>query len=176
MMSKILRLNQKSKKEIYLQYADAMLIICLRYTGNKEDAEEVMHNGFLKAFKNMQKFKAKHTGSFSAWLKKIMINESLMFLRTKGKINIIPIEYSDIQEITTEFEQTYELDYLLELLNELPDGYRAVFNLYAVEGYKHKDIADLLGISENTSRTQLLKARKQLQQKLTDKHTAYGTI
>ena len=175
-MSKIFKLNSKrTKEEIYLQYADSMMLLCLRYTNKKEDSEEVMNTGFLKAFKNIERFKELHKNSFRAWLKKIMINECLMYIRKKNGFNIISLEDADVKFHAEEPLYNQDTEYLLKLLEELPAGYRTVFNLYAVEGYKHKEIAEMLNISESTSRTQLLKARKQLQQKITEQNKHYGS-
>ena len=175
-MSKIFKLNsKKSKEEIYFKYADAMMLLCLRYTGNKEDAEEVMHNGFLKAFKNLSKFKEFYKNSFRAWLKKIIINECLMHIRKNNGFNVISLENVEVKYNSEDNLQNQDTEYLLKLLEELPVGYRTVFNMYAVEGYKHKEIAGMLKISESTSRTQLLKARKQLQQKIKEQNLSYGS-
>ena len=175
-MSKIFKLNSKRSKEyIYFKYADYMMLFCLRYTGNKEDAEEVMHNGFLKVFKNLSKFKELHKNSFHAWLKKIMINESLMHIRKNTGFNIISLDDAEMKYQADVTIQNQDIEYLLTLLEELPLGYRTVFNMYAVEGYKHKEIAEMLNISESTSRTQLLKARKQLQQKIKEQNLSYGS-
>jgi len=176
MMSKILKLNsKKTKEEIYFKYADAMMLLCLRYVGKKEDAEEIMNNGFFKAFKNLNKFKEYHKNSFRAWLKKIMINECLMHIRKKNGFNIISIDDVDLKSEYIDTSQDIDTEYLLEMLEELPAGYRTVFNLYAIEGYKHKEIAEMLNISESTSGTQLLKARKQLQKKITEQNKQYGS-
>jgi RNA polymerase sigma factor (sigma-70 family) len=175
-MNKIFPLRSKqSNKDIYYQFADQMMLLCYRYTGNKEDAEEIMNNGFLKVFKHKNRFIENHKNSFHAWIKKIMINECLMFLRKRNAFNVISIDDSK-EIIKDELENEHDDSaYLLKLLNELPVGYRTVFNLYAVEGYKHKEIAEMLNISENTSRTQLLKARKSLQLKLKLMNVDYVT-
>lgn len=175
-MNKIFKLNsERTKKDLYLKFADGMMLLCLRYVGKKEDAEEVMHNGFLKVFKNFGKFKELHKNSFPAWMKKIMINECLMHIRKYEGFNVIPFEELSLKNTFEDITQEYDIEYLLKILNELPAGYRTVFNMYAIEGYKHKEIAELLKISENTSRTQLLKARKQLQQKLIEEYKRYGS-
>jgi len=175
-MSKFFVLNPKKKKEeIYFKYADAMMILCLRYTGNKEDSEEVMNNGFMKIFKNLNKFNKLHENSFSAWIKKIMINECLMHLRQKKGFNVISIDDIKIDSTSYNYLQNIDTEYLLNTLEKLPIGYRTVFNMYAIEGYKHKEIAEILKISESTSRTQLHKARKQLQKIIIEQNLRYGS-
>ncbi len=175
-MSKIFKLiSKRTKEDLYYKYADSMMLLCLRYTGKKEDAEELMNNGFLKVFKNLDKFIELHKNSFRAWLKKIMINECLMYIRKNNGFNIISLDDADVKFQAEEPVQNQDTDYLLKLLEELPAGYRTVFNLYIIEGYKHKEISEMLNISENTSRTQLLKARKQLQQKITEQNKEYGS-
>ncbi len=167
-------ISKKSKEEIYFQFAESMMLLCLRYMGNKEEAEEVMNNGFLKAFNHLKEFKELHEFSFRAWLKKIMINECLMHLRKNNDFNIISLEEASRNNRSEISEQSYDVEYLLKALEELPIGYRTVFNMYAVEGFAHKEIAEMLNISESTSRTQLLKARKLLQNKICIQDIKYG--
>ena len=141
-----------------------MLGICLRYLKNQMDAEEVMLTGFVKVFKHVGQFQNK--GSFEGWMKRIMVNEALGFLRKKEPLHLA-IE-KDILQVATEAnaEQDLAAEDLLRLLHELSAGYRAVFNLYAIEGYSHKEIRELLDISEGTSKSQLSKARCMLQRRL----------
>ena len=165
----ILGLNRgdaKAHKALYEKYAGLMLGICLRYLKNQMDAEEVMLTGFVKVFQHIGQFENK--GSFEGWMKRIMVNEALGFLRKKEPLHLA-IE-KDVLHIATEAtaEQDLAIEDLLRLLHELPAGYRAVFNLYAIEGYSHKEIGDLLHISEGTSKSQLSKARAMLQRRLQD--------
>lgn len=141
-----------------------MMGICLRYLKNHMDAEEVMLTGFVKVFQHIGQFQNK--GSFEGWMKRIMVNEALGFLRKKEPMHLA-IE-KDILQVATEAnaEQDLATEDLLRLLHDLPAGYRAVFNLYAIEGYSHKEIGELLGISEGTSKSQLSKARGMLQRRL----------
>lgn len=150
-----------------------MLLLCYRYTGNLMDAEEVMHNGFLKIFANLKKFKSKHEKGFEFWVRKIMVNESLMFLRKNTNFRLVTIEESKAEE-ATEIITDLSLEGYLEVIKELPSGYRTVFNLFAIEGYSHKEIAGMLKISESTSRSQLTKARKLLQQKINKDERLYA--
>ena len=151
-----------------------MFLLCFRYVNNMLDAEEVLHNGFMKVFRNLGKFKKKHEKSFKYWIRKIMINECLMFLRKRTNFKTVSI--NDVSEINfgTELIDNLESEDYLKLINNLPVGYRTVFNLYAIEGYKHHEIAKMLNISESTSRSQLSKARKLLKQKITKNGILYA--
>lgn len=142
-----------------------MFGICRRYVKNEQDAEDVMLGGFLKIFTKIDQYTG--SGNFEGWMKRIMVNESLMFLR-KHNMNL-SVEISDHQiSISPEAESHLQTKELLSLLDKLPVGYRTIFNLYAIEGYKHHEIADKLGISINTSKSQLIKARKKLKEYLSD--------
>jgi RNA polymerase sigma factor (sigma-70 family) len=154
----------KAHKVVYEKYAGLMLGICLRYLKNQMDAEEVMLNGFVKIFQHVNQYESK--GSFEGWMKRVVINEALGFLRKKEPLHLA-IEKDHIQlptEATAESDLAVED--LLKLLHELPAGYRTVFNMYAIEGYSHKEIAQMLDITEGTSKSQLSKARALLQKRL----------
>lgn len=154
----------RAHKTVYDKYAGVMLGICLRYLKNHLDAEEVMLTGLVKVFQHVGQFE--HKGSFEGWMKRIMVNEALGFLRKKEPLHLA-IEKDTLQVATeANAEQDLATEDLLRLLHELPAGYRAVFNLYAIEGYSHKEIGELLNISEGTSKSQLSKARAMLQRRL----------
>lgn len=153
------------EKEIYYQYADYMFTVCCRYIGNEELAEELMNNGFLKAFKHFSKFENRNKNSLRNWLKKIMINECLMFLRKKNEFELISIESVHESNFSSLSESFNEQD-IIKIIQNLPVGYRTVFNLYAIEGYSHAEISQQLGIKESTSRSQLTMARKHLKEQL----------
>ncbi len=154
----------RAHKVVYDQYAGLMLGICLRYLKNYHDAEEVMLTGLVKIFQHVGQFE--HKGSFEGWMKRIMVNEALGFLRKKEPLHMA-IE-KEVLQISTEAnaEQDLATEDLMKLLHDLPAGYRAVFNLYAIEGYSHKEIGEMLQISEGTSKSQLSKARAMLQRRL----------
>ncbi len=155
--------DSKAQKSLYDRYAGLMLAICKRYIVQHNDAEDVMIEGFYKIFTNIRQFDQR--GSFEGWMKRIMVNESLMWLR-KRKLDItemnenlsIPDENTD----TGHFELE-EAD-VIKLLDALPVGYKTVFNLYVMEEFKHREIAQMLGISINTSKSQLILAKKKLKQ------------
>lgn len=157
--------KRNTEKEIYYQFADYMYIVCYRYTGNKEVTEELLNNGFLKVFRYYHRFVERHENSLMFWIKKIIVNECLMFLRKKNEFELIQIESVTDNEATY-YTESFDNNDILNLIKNLPVGYRTVFNLYAMEGYTHKEIAEKLGIGESTSRSQLTMARKLLKGKL----------
>src|SRR5690554_127878 len=157
--------DRKAQQHLYDQYSGKFLAICLRYIKDRDVAEDVMIEGFMKIFGNLSKFEEK--GSFEGWMKKLMIREALMALR-KNKNWLLEVAL-DASEGTPghhyEIKDMETAD-LMNMIYELPLGYRTVFNLYAIEGYAHAEINELLGISENTSKSQLSRARGLLKQKL----------
>ena len=159
--------DTKAQKLLYERFAAQMYGVCLRYLKNEMDAEEALLNGFMKIYQHICKFEAK--GSFEGWVRRIMVNEALAFLRKKEPLHLA-MEDSHVQVAGVgNADQDLAVGELLELLLTLPAGYRAVFNLYAIEGYAHKEIAEMLGITEGTSKSQLSKARAMLQRRLTGK-------
>ena len=152
--------NPHAQRQIYTEFAPTLLGICRRYLKSQQDAEDALMESFYTIFSKINSFKGK--GSFEGWIKRITVNQCLMAIR-KAKP-----DYSDLDdqiEISSNdpspLDQIYESE-LLGLLDLLPDGYRTVFNLYVIEGYKHKEIAEALGISINTSKSQLILARKRM--------------
>lgn len=138
--------------------------ICLRFTKNTMDAEDLLHDGFIKVLTNLSNFK--HEGSFEGWMRRLMVNTAINHYRRKSSHSEQDFETSGVEY--TEFDnsdvlKTLAADELLKLVQALPDGYRMVFNLYVIEGYKHQEIAQMLGVTENTSKSQLAKARRHLQ-------------
>ncbi|WP_235298840.1 RNA polymerase sigma factor [Portibacter marinus] len=154
--------NREAQKELYNHYAPLLFGICRRYLKNDSDAEDVFLSGMFKIFDNIKKFKGE--GSFEGWMKRIMVNECLMHIRKFKKLNMV-VEWSQIDnaEDPIVFGKLAEEE-IKSLILDLPEGYRTVFNLYVVEGYKHREIAELLGISINTSKSQLILARKKLRE------------
>lgn len=156
------RQNRSAQNALWQQYAPLMMSICLRYLKHMETAEDILVQSFYRIFRKIDTFKSE--GSFEGWMKRIVVNECLMEIR-KRKSNFLTLAIDDINEDPYEEAiDTLEYEELLQLLDSLPDGYRTVFNLYVIEGYKHKEIADSLGISINTSKSQLLLARRRLQE------------
>jgi len=157
--------KRQLEKEIYYQYADYMFTVCFRYIGNREIAEELLNNRFLKVFKHYDKFEKRHKNSLKYWIKKIIINECLMYLRKKNEFELINIESVNENNLYQEWEYQDENE-LIKLIQKLPVGYRTVFNLFAIEGYSHNEISQYLRIKESTSRSQLTMARKLLKEHL----------
>lgn len=164
-----------AQKCLFDLLADKMLVLCRRYVKNKEDAEELMLDGFYKFFKNLSGFKYQGDAALHAWLKQIMINECLMFLRKKNVFTMVPEIAAE--EIAFEEEALNNLSAaeIFNLVVQLPVGYRTVFNLHTIEGTPHKEIGVLLGISEGTSKSQLSKAKSLLQKMLSQKQIEYVT-
>jgi RNA polymerase sigma factor (sigma-70 family) len=156
----------KAQKALYDRYASRMLAVCVRYVGDRNEAEHVMIGGMVKVFEKVAQFQ--EAGSFEGWIRRIMVNESLMYIR-KNKALSLAVDIEGVNE-EPNYESTAGLhaDELMQLIEELPVGYRTVFNLYAIEGYKHEEIGEMLGISEGTSKSQLNRARKLLQQRLAE--------
>ena len=158
--------NSRAQKLLYERFAGLMLSVCLRYLRHREDAEEVMIGGFVKVFRALNQYR--HEGSFEGWIRRIMVNEALGQLRRKEPLHLAIDDVPSTAAVTPATADTQlQADDMLALLAELPAGYRTVFNLYALEGYSHPEIAELLGISEGTSKSQLSKARAMLQRRLT---------
>ncbi|MCU0445750.1 MAG: RNA polymerase sigma factor [Microscillaceae bacterium] len=159
--------NRLMQRRVYEAYSARMLAVCRRYVKNEFDAEEVLVNGFLKVFDRIGQFKSE--GSFEGWIRRIMVNESLNHLR-KQRIMYAEVEIENVSDNLdySVFESELDAEELLQMIDQMPAGYRTVFNLYAIEGYSHKEIAESLGITESTSKSQLSRARLHLQKLLTD--------
>lgn len=159
------RKERAAQKALYEHLAGKMFAICCRYTKDRMEAEDVLVTAFMKVFERIDQFK--NEGSFEGWVRKIVVNESLSFLRKNKSMYVeTEIEAADHEPDLGRVDNQLEAEDLLKMVSELPSGYRIVFNLYAIDGYSHKEIADQLGISENTSKSQLSRARSYLQNKL----------
>ncbi len=156
--------HQGAQQAIYDKFAPKMLSVCRQYIKDLHYAEDVMINGFVKVFKGLEGFE--HRGSFEGWIRKIMVRESISYLR-KRQFVVYDDEMVDNQQMYTGNETSLmDVEHIQALIDALPEGYKMVFVLYAVEGYKHQEIAEMLNISEGTSKSQLFKARKLLQENL----------
>lgn len=154
-----------AQRELYERFAPRMMGVCMRYIHDREEAEHVMIGGMVKVYEKLDQFTEE--GSFEGWIRRIMVNESLMYIRKNKNMSLeVEIEAVDHEPNYHLLEQTLEANDLLQLVGELPVGYRTVFNLYAIEGFNHKEIAAMLEINENTSKSQLSRARKYLQSRL----------
>lgn len=158
--------NRQAQHQLYTKFSPKMLGVCRQYIKDIHHAEDVMITAFMKVFTNLKKFE--HKGSFEGWMRKIMVNECIDFIRVKKNVfNHQEIENIILSENEDSFEiDAFSADDIQMLIDNLPDGYRMIFNLYAIEGYKHNEIAKMLRISEGTSKSQLSHARKMLQEQV----------
>ena len=157
--------KRSSQKELFELYAPKMMHLCKRYARYNAEAEDFMQEGFIRVFKYLQQYN--FDGSFEGWMRRIMVNTALKNLKKKSVTHEFP-GLDDYKERSVDpdiFSKLSEEE-LLNLVDELPQGYKIVFNLYAIEGYSHKEIGVQLNIGESTSRSQLVKARRLLQQKI----------
>lgn len=159
--------DPKMQQALYQKYAPKMYAVCLRYAGNNDDAQDLLQEGFIKVFRNLEKYR--HEGSFEGWMRRIFVNTSIEQYRRKVHLNSISEqEERGIEDASVSvLDQLAERD-IVQLVQELSPGYRAVFNLYVIEGYSHKEIAELLSISEGTSKSQLARAKSILQKKVAE--------
>lgn len=159
------RQDARAQESLYAYYSGRMYALCCRYIPSKMEAEDVLVVAFTKVFEKIDQYKAE--GSFEGWLRRIIVNESLTYLRRNKNMYLeTEIEKVDQSPNFSQLENNLEVDDLLKMVGELPTGYRMVFNLYAIDGYSHKEIAEQLEISESTSKSQLSRARVLLQRKL----------
>lgn len=158
--------NKKSQKLLFDLYSKKYYGICLRYFKNSNEAEDALQEGFIRIFNSIDKFRFE--GSFEGWMRRIIVNTTLNFYKANLK-HYYNTDYDEIEETFEDDNTNYDgltVELMLETIKGLPDGYRLVFNLFEIEGYSHKEIAEMLGISINTSKSQLMKAKKVLQKKL----------
>jgi RNA polymerase sigma factor (sigma-70 family) len=158
--------DRLAQQQLYKLYSGAMYSICLRLTGKKEDAEDVLQEAFTEALMRLNTFRFEST--FGAWLKRIVINRSINFLRRR-KTEWVNIENLNEGKFAEEEEIDYEgirltVDRVKEAISKLPDGFRIIFSLYMLEGYDHQEIGDILGISESTSKTQFHRAKLRIRE------------
>ena len=160
--------NRFAQKYFYDQFAEQMMLLCLRYIKDQEDARDVLLDAFYNFFEKIDQFTWQGEGSVSAWLKKIVVNQCLMHLRKRKDLVAMADEVSDYHDASDHANVLDELSAkeIMTLIHELPTGYRTVFNLYVFEGMTHREIGAMLNISDNTSKSQLHKAKAMLQQKI----------
>jgi len=162
--------NRKAQMQLYNQYCRGMYIVAKRFVKDDMDAEDVLQEAFIKAFSKLHQFKNEVT--FGAWLKRIVINKSIDFLKSK-KQRLVDLEEGHLKVVDTDnddkwlIEDTITIDEVKDAINTLPDKYKYVVMLYLIEGYDHQEISEILNISEVTSRTQLFRGKQKLQELLT---------
>ncbi|NQY05185.1 MAG: RNA polymerase sigma factor [Flavobacteriaceae bacterium] len=155
--------NAKAQGQLYNLYASKLFSLCLKYSRNYAEAEDSLQDAFITIFKKIAQYNKK--GSFEGWLKRIVINTALQKYRKEAIFGIV--NENEIQEVTvTVDDEDLSVDFLLKIIQELPDRYRLVFNLYALDGYSHKEIAEILHISQGTSKSNLARARVILRDKI----------
>ena len=158
---------QSAQRKLYDMYKTKWFMICLRYVKKREDALDVLQNALIKIYSKLDTFDLEK-GAFGAWSSRIVVNESIMFQRKYWRhgesVELNDEVYVPIEE--TEPVENLRAQELTKLIQQLPDGYRVVFNMYAIEGYTHKEIAEILGISEGTSKSQLFKAKRILKKQI----------
>ena len=162
------RRDRKGQEAVFKRLAGKMMAVCKRYLGVGPLAEDVFMEGFMKVFTKIDLFHEQ--GSFEGWVRRIMVNEALMALRKEGKMKFQETDFGYEIGQTEDAYVNLEVEELNKLIESLPLGYKTVFNLYAIEGYTHQEIAEMLGIQEGTSKSQLSRARGLLQQKLNELH------
>lgn len=159
--------KHKYQELLYHRYSGKMFAVCLRYASNYHSAEDILQEGFVKVFRNIERFRG--DGAFEGWLRRIFVNTAIEHYRKT--VQMYPImDFTPLPSETTDLSALDNLmaEDLMNMLQELSQGYKTVFNLYVIEGYSHKEIADMLSITEGTSKSQLARARNLLQKKLQD--------
>ncbi len=166
--------DRNCQREIFEYLYGKMMVVCLRYTNNEDEAKDVLQEGFLKVFKQIKNYTS--TGSFEGWVRRIMVNTSIDYYRKRKRNKIVyaqddylydaSSEVDDAPEFEFEDDQKIDPKKIMQAMAELTPAYKAVFNMYVVEGYTHKEIAGQLGISEGTSKSNLSKAKLKLKNKL----------
>ena len=154
--------DKKAQKALYDKYSAKMLGVCIRYFRSVDEAEDALQEGFIRVFKNIDKFR--NEGSFDGWIRRIIVNTALNFYKSNLK-HYYAVDYAEIEESLEDDKLNFDnlsVEYLLKMIQLLPEGYRLIFNMYEIEGYTHKEISEMLGISINTSKSQLMKSKKLL--------------
>ncbi len=174
-ISRCKKQDRLAQKALYEKYAPLFYSICKRYIKDSTEAEDLLVESFYKIFSKIDQFKGE--GSFEGWMKRIVINEALMRIRKRHNLNLhVDIEKAyDLKEDAVAVENL-QYNEILSLIDLLPNGYRTVFNLYVIEGYKHREIAEKLDISINTSKSQLILAKKKLRELYKKKHNQSGNL
>ena len=156
--------QRNAQQELYERYKSKMFGVCLRYARNREAAEDLLLEGFMKVFRDLGQFQ--FNGSLEGWIRKVMVNTALMHLRKKYQFEFQSIDNDLViegLEVEPSVLENIRLDAIIQLIQQLPIGYQTIFNLYAIEGFSHKEIAEKLAIQESTSRSQYTRARRMLQ-------------
>jgi len=167
LLNRLIKKDRRAQKILFDKYSALFYTICLRYASSSDDAQDMLQEGFIKIFTHIKQFSEK--GSFEGWMKRIIINNSINYYHKTYKFRYHD-DVNESYELETDEslydENDFTYEELIKMINELPIGYKTIFNLYAIEGFKHKEIAEMLNISENTSKSQYHRAKKILQDKI----------
>ena len=155
--------KSKSQECLYVEYAPKMMGVCLRYAKSYDEAEDILHDGFIKIFHSLKSFRFE--GSFEGWLRRVIVNTALERFRSKTQLQPVE-EFDDVEDEEDIYVKDAPLELLLEMVQDLPDRYRMVFSLYVLDGYPHNEIAEVMQISVGTSKSNLARARNILKEKL----------
>ncbi len=169
LIKKCLEGSQMAQKALFDKFSRKMMAVCTRYAASRDLAEDWLQDGFIKVFSNLEKFKSE--GSFEGWVRRTMVNTCLDHIR-KMKADFADVDISEAEYLSVDAEKSLgklRAEEMMKLIEGLPSGYRTVFNLYVIEGYSHKEIAEELGVTESTSKTQFKKARTQLMELIVDR-------
>ena len=159
--------DASAQSQIYKLYASKLFSVCLKYSNSYVDAEDTLQDAFITIFKKIEQYR--HQGSFEGWMKRITINTALQKFRKDGVFDLV--NENQIEEVSVEIDDDeIAIDFLLKIIQELPDRYRLVFNLYALDGYSHNEIAEMLNINVGTSKSNLARARMILKEKIENYH------
>lgn len=157
--------DRQMQELLYKKFSPKMYGVCLRYSGNVDDANDLLQEGFIKIFKNLHKFRGE--GSFEGWIRRIFVNTSIEHFRKKIKLyNVTEVQENTVEDTDLTILDTLAEKDIIAIVNELSPGYKTVFNMHVVEGYSHKEIAEILGITEGTSKSQLARAKGVLKKSL----------
>jgi RNA polymerase sigma factor (sigma-70 family) len=167
--------KRKAQEELYRIYSDRMFRLCCRYIKTQADAEDVLIGSFNKIFENISSFRYEGDGCLEAWIRRIIVNESLMWLRRRHHFNMMETIDDTIPQVDLSEMSELHAEYIHKLIAQLPVGYRTVFNLSVIEGYSHQEIATMMGTDAGTSRSQLFKAKHLLKKLLIKEGFYYGT-
>ncbi|MCU0358323.1 MAG: RNA polymerase sigma factor [Cyclobacteriaceae bacterium] len=167
LISGCLKRNRSAQQKLYERFSSKMYALCYRYVRDSMEAEDILVTAFTKIFERIDQFKGE--GSFEGWIRRVVVNEALSYLRRNRSMYLeTDLEAANREPDYDSIGNHLEAEDLMRMIQELPTGYRIVFNMYAIDGYSHKEIAEELGISENTSKSQLSRARAHLQKQLAD--------
>ena len=162
--------DDTARKELYDRFAGRLLAICMRYAGDRATAEDLLHDAFLKIYGAFDRFTYRGPGSLRAWIERVTVNVALEWIRNRNKLGSVLLDEgkaaAEVEEPDVSEMAHVPRDVLMRFVGELPEGYRAVFNLYCIEEYSHRDIAQMLGINEKSSSSQLFRARALLARKI----------